>query len=304
MLKSLCKMNMLRDGELHEENQYLNLISDILNQGDLQKGRNGTTKAIFGSAMEFSLKNNSIPILTTKKTAWKTCLKELLWFINGNTNNDDLQKQNVKIWNANSSREFLDSRGLYHRKENDLGPIYGFQWRHFNAAYSDCHANYDKQGIDQLQIIIDNLKNPETRTSRRLVMSAWNPCQLNEMALPPCHVLAQFSVIDDKLSCALYQRSGDVGLGVPFNIASYSFLTHLLAKHCGLQADSFCYFLGNTHIYDDHFNSLSSQIMRKPYPFPKLNITRIHDNINDYQVDDFTLLDYQCHKKVTMVMRK
>ena len=194
MLKKLCGYNKLRIGVMHDEHQYLNLIEDILLNGEEQEGRNGTTKAVFGTAMHFSLKNGIVPFITTKHLAWKTCLKELLWFISGNTNNKDLKEQNVRIWNANASREFLDSRGLINRQEDDLGPIYGFQWRHFNAEYKDCTTNYNNKGIDQLKIIIDSLKDPKKRYSRRLLLTAWNPCQLNDMALPPCHVLAQFQL--------------------------------------------------------------------------------------------------------------
>ncbi len=205
----------------HDENQYLNLIKDILDENQEFIGRNGKTLAIFGSAMHFSLENQTIPLLTTKKLAWKTCLRELLWFIKGDTSNKNLRSQNVNIWNQNGTRDFLDSRGLYNNDEDDLGPIYGFQWRHFNAKYNNCDCDYTNQGIDQLQEIITQLKDKSTRNSRRLVMTAWNPCQINEMALPPCHILCQFNVTDEnKLSCSLYQRSGDVGLGVPFNIAS------------------------------------------------------------------------------------
>ena len=218
------------------EYQYLDLIRAILEEGEMVVGRNGLTKTVFGASMYFSLKDGTIPILTTKKVAWKTCLRELFWFIKGSTSNTELQNNNVKIWNGNASREFLDSRGLTNLKENDLGPVYGHQWRFFNAEYTNCDANYEGKGVDQLKYIIDNLKNPATRNSRRLILSAWNPCQLDEMALPPCHVLMQFNVIGSKLSCSLYQRSGDVGLGVPFNIASYSFLTHIIANYCGLEA--------------------------------------------------------------------
>lgn len=295
------------DGEEveHDENQYAALIDDILNEGVIVTGRNGNTKTVCGSSMHFSLKDGTIPLLTTKKVAWKTCLKELLWFINGCTSNDVLQAQNVKIWNGNGSREFLDSRGLTNLRENDLGPVYGHQWRHFNAAYTDCDADYEGQGADQLAMIIKKLKDPEERYSRRLVMSAWNPCQLDEMALPPCHVLVQFNVLPpNRLSCSLYQRSGDVGLGVPFNIASYSYLTHLLAKHCGLVADEFLYHLGNCHIYDDHLEPLAEQILRKPFPFPKIEIKRQCDNIEEYRVDDFVISNYQHHALVKMEMRK
>ena len=292
------------DGEKHDENQYLSLISDILLHGEESVGRNGTTKAVFGAAMVFNLEDGILPLLTTKKVAWKTCLKELLWFIKGSTDNDVLRKQKVKIWDGNASREFLDSRGLNHLEEGDLGPVYGHQWRHFNAEYKTRHDDYTGKGVDQLQYVIDQLKDPEQRSSRRIIMSAWNPCQLNQMALPPCHVLCQFNVIGDKLSCSLYQRSGDVGLGVPFNIASYSFLTHLLAKHCGLQAHEFVYYLGNTHIYDDHYKPLEEQILKKPYPFPKITINTKKDDINDYVLEDFVVKDYKHHEVIKMEMRK
>ena len=276
------------DVEHHEEYQYLNLIKHIVAKGTMENGRNGNALTVFGGAMHFDLNNGKIPLLTTKKVAWKTCLKELFWFIKGDTNNEHLQEENVKIWNANASRDFLDSRGLQHLRENDLGPVYGHQWRSFNAKYSNCDEDYTGKGVDQLKYIIDNLKNPETRNSRRLVMSAWNPCQLDEMALPPCHVMAQFNVCGgNRLSCALYQRSGDVGLGVPFNIASYSFLTHIIAKHCGLEADQFVYYLGNCHIYDDHIEKLREQSLREPLPFPTVEIVRNHENIEDYEMNDF-----------------
>lgn len=304
MLKNIIKYAKIRKNSSHEENQYLNVIGDIINEGELIEGRNGNTLAMFGSAMYFSLENNVIPLLTTKKVAWKTCLKELLWFISGSTDNKKLQAENVKIWNDNGSRDFLDSRGLNHLEENDLGPVYGHQWRFFNAPYTTCDESYKGKGIDQLQYIIDSLKDSKERYSRRLVMSAWNPCQINEMALPPCHVLCQFNVIGNKLSCSLYQRSGDVGLGVPFNIASYSFLTHLIAKHCDLEAAEFVYYLGNTHIYDDHIESLKEQIEREPKEFPKVKINNKHDNINDYCLEDFEIENYECHLPIKMKMRK
>tara|TARA_A200000113_G_C8853191_1_gene350931 strand:- start:744 stop:1661 length:918 start_codon:yes stop_codon:yes gene_type:complete len=291
------------DGEQHDENQYTGLIRDILEHGEEITSRNGGVKAVFGSAMHFSLEDDTIPLLTTKKVAWKTCLKELLWFMNGDTDNRKLKLQNVKIWNANASREFLDSRGLTNNAEDDLGPVYGHQWRYFNAPYTTCEDDYSGKGVDQLQYVVDQLKNPETRASRRIIMSAWNPCQLNEMALPPCHVMCQFNVIGRKLSCSLYQRSGDVGLGVPFNIASYAFLTHILAKHCDLDAHEFVYYLGNCHIYDDHYEALAEQIKQKPYPFPKVKITTKHDNINNYNLDEIIVSEYQHHAKVEMKMR-
>ena len=289
-----------------EEYQYLDLIQNILDNGTWETGRNGRTKSIFGHSMRFSLADGKIPILTTKKTAWKTCLKELLWFIRGETDNKLLQEQNVHIWDGNSSRDFLDSRGLTSNPEGILGPIYGRQWRNFNAPYdnqSGSLLNDEIKGVDQLQQIIDQLKDPAQRSSRRLIMTAWNPCQLDAMALPPCHCFCQFNVHDgNKLSCALYQRSCDFFLGFSFNVASYSMLTHLLAKHCGLEAYEFVHFMGNVHLYENAIDAAKLQIERQPYPFPTLNIKEVRENINDYQVEDFVVTGYQSHEAIKVAM--
>jgi thymidylate synthase len=286
----------------NDEYQYLQLISNILINGDDFEGRNGNTKMIFGTQMRFQLSGNVLPLLTTKKLAWKTCLKELLWFISGSTNNKTLKEQKVHIWDANGSKGFLNSRGLDYQ-EDDLGPVYGHQWRFFNANYIDCNSDYTDYGVDQLKNVIQMLKDPKERYSRRIILSAWNPCQLNLMALPPCHILMHFHVNQqDELSCILYQRSGDVGLGVPFNIASYSFLTHLLAHHCGLKAKEFIHFIGNAHIYCDHIQPLKTQLNRTPYAFPNLKITNKYDNINHYKLEDFVIENYQSHEKITMMM--
>jgi len=286
----------------HEEYQYLTLIENILENGVWEEGRNGKTKSIFGETMRFSLKDGKIPILTTKKTAWKTCLKELLWFISGKTNNNILLEQGIHIWDGNASKEFLNSRGLNYYSNGELGPIYGHQWRHFNAKWEG-DEDYSGYGIDQLQQIIDALKDPEQRTSRRLIMSAWNPCQLDNMALPPCHILCQFNVHDgNKLSCSMYQRSIDTILGQPFNIASYSFLTHLIAKHCGLEAYEFIYFMGNCHLYENAIDAAKLQITREPFEFPRLTIKQERDNINDYQVEDFEIHDYKHHEQIKVSM--
>jgi thymidylate synthase len=307
MLKKTLELNKHKnrnkDDQKHEEYQYLNLLNDILEEGHLEKGRNGYTRVVVGSAMHFSLENNKIPILTTKKTAWKTCLKELLWFVKGQTSNKILNDQNVKIWNGNGSKDFLESRGLGHYKEGDLGPLYGFQWRYFNAPYKTCDDDYSGEGIDQLQQVIDSLKDPEKRTSRRMVVSAWNPCQINEMALPPCHILFQFNVVDgNKLCCCLYQRSNDEFLGIPFNIASYSFLTHLIAHHCDLEAHEFIHYGGNCHVYEDHIEQVKTQISRTPYKFPTLKILNKKENISDYTIDDFKLENYQHHARIKAAM--
>ena len=294
------------------EYQYLNLIDKILANGFWEEGRNGRTKSVFGENMRFSLQNGQMPILTTKKTAWKTCLKELLWFIRGETDNKILQQQNVHIWDQNASHEFMNSRGLGHYPEGILGPLYGYQWRNFNAPYDynkgtpdfyDWNETEGKKGIDQLQFIIDSLKDPVNRYSRRLIMTAWNPCQLHQMALPPCHILCQFNVHDDnKLSCALYQRSADVMLGMPFNIASYSFLTHLIAKHCGLEAYEFVYFCGNCHIYEQHIEAAELQVDRTPFDFPILEIFKKNENINYYDINDFAVSNYISHDVIKMKM--
>jgi thymidylate synthase len=323
--------------DIHEEYQYLNLLNNILENGFWEEGRNGKTKSLFGHSMRFSLQNGRIPILTTKKTAWKTCLKELLWFIRGDMDNKLLKEQGVHIWDANGSREFLDSRGLTNYEVDELGPIYGRQWRAFNKPYyckndiamikakvTECWNNgtldinpelvsdhnklsdtgvYQLQHVDQLKQIIDALKDPSKRTSRRLIMSAWNPCQLDQMALPPCHIMCQFNVHDgNKLSCSMYQRSGDFPLGIPFNIASYSFLTHLIAKHCGLEAYEFIHFVGNCHVYEEHVEPIKEQLLREPYEFPTVTISQIKDDINDYDLDDFEIHNYTSHPSIKLKM--
>lgn len=276
---------------MSEEQQYLDLIQDILVRGSLELGRNGNTFVKFGHMMRFSLEQGQLPLLTTKRVAYKACLEELLWFLRGQTDARILQERNVHIWDGNACREFLDTRGLTEYPEGILGPIYGFQWRHFGATYCpETGKPYsDHQGIDQLKQVIDQLKDPNQRSSRRIIMSAWNPLDLDKMALPPCHVLVQFHVSNGtQLSCALYQRSCDVGLGVPFNIASYSLLTHLLAKYCDLEAKEFVYFMGNAHIYESHIPGLRTQQERDPLPFPRIQVS---DTIKDFPIENITADD-------------
>ena len=298
MLKFAIDINKYKDrdtkNDYHEEYQYLNLLKDIIDHGSHEQGRNGAVLTAVGSAMHFSLEDGKIPILTTKKTAWKTCLKELLWFIKGDTSNKRLKDVGVHIWDANTTREFLDSRGLQHYDEDTVGSLYGFQWRHWNAPYDGCDADYTNKGIDQLQNVINILKDPVQRSSRRMVVSAWNVEQLDGGCLPPCHVLFQFNVVDgNKLSCCLFQRSKDSACGAPFNYASYSFLVHLLAKHCDLIPHEFIHYGGNCHIYSEHIDAMKEQITRTPLPFPTLEIVNKRDNINDYVVEDFKVHDYQ-----------
>lgn len=314
----------------HEEEQYLDCIRNILEHGEIRKCRNGYTQSIFGYQMRFSLRENTMPLLTTKKVAWKTCLKELLWFLRGETDNTILKNQNVNIWNANATRDFLDKRGLTHYSVDELGPVYGHQWRRFNGdyrpkQYADLgdgggdgdgdgvekqlfqnHKSIGYKGVDQIENIIQALKSGDEEKiySRRLIVSAWNPCQLGMMALPPCHVLFQFYVNSKReLSCSLYQRSGDVGLGIPFNIASYSFLTHLIAKHCGLKKGEFIHTIGDAHIYSEHMKGLKKQITRVPYEFPKLRIKNTHENIDMYTVNDFEIINYRYGEKIKMEMK-
>ncbi len=298
---------------IHPEIQYLNLINKIVRHGIKERTRNGKTKTIMGAIMKFPLNNNIIPIMTTKKMAWKTCFKELFWFINGETDNNILKEQKVHIWDGNASRDFLNSRGLHKYEEGDLGPIYGYQWRNFDLPYrnSKHYKNLKNSSIytratiehaDQLQNIIDCLKDEDKRNSRRLVMSAWNPNQINDMALPPCHILSQFSVLNNKLYCNMYQRSADIGLGVPFNIASYSLLTILLAKHCDLQPGEFIHHIGNAHIYEDHESALLEQVSRLPYVFPKCEILNKYDTIEEYSMSDISIKEYKYHSKVNMSM--
>ena len=304
MLKRCCEANKYRHNKYNEENQYLNLLDDILSTKNNQEGRNGNTLSIFGSTMHFSLEHNKIPIMTTKKVAWKTCLRELLWFIKGDTNNKHLKENNVHIWDENGSRQFLDGRGLTKFMEDDLGPIYGFQWRHYNAKYNDCTSDYSNKGIDQLKEVIECLKDPEKRNSRRMIITAWNPCQLDIMALPPCHILMQFNVTNNnKLSCAMYQRSNDEACGTCFNIASYCFLTHLLAKHCDLEPYEFLYYKGNCHIYEEHIDNIKIQLQREPFEFPTLEIINKRENIEDYVETDFIISNYKHHEAIKYVMK-
>ncbi|XP_077952101.1 thymidylate synthase isoform X1 [Gasterosteus aculeatus] len=223
-------------GVFCDERGYLDQIELIMQQGRRKGDRTGTgVLSVFGAQARYSLRDQ-FPLLTTKRVFWKGILEELLWFIKGSTNAKELSEKGVKIWEANGSRDFLDNLGFSEREEGDLGPVYGFQWRHFGAEYTNMHEDYTGRGVDQLQNVIDTIKkNPE---DRRIIMCAWNPKDLPLMALPPCHALCQFYVCDGELSCQLYQRSGDMGLGVPFNIASYALLTYMIAHITGLSVRS------------------------------------------------------------------
>jgi len=284
-----------------DEIQYLDAIKKILLSGCLKKDRTGTgTLSIFGMQMRYDLRDSTMPLLTTKRVFFRGLAEELLWFIKGSTNAKLLAEKDVHIWDANGSREFLDNLGLTEREEGDLGPVYGFQWRHFGAEYTTMHDNYDDQGVDQLQQVIDQIKtNPD---DRRIIMSAWNPKDLPKMALPPCHALCQFYVANGELSCQLYQRSADMGLGVPFNIASYALLTHMIAHVTGLKPGNFIHTLGDAHVYMNHKEPLQEQLSREPKAFPKIHFARKVESIEDFKFEDFVLKDYKPHPKISMEM--
>ncbi|XP_071744588.1 thymidylate synthase [Lepeophtheirus salmonis] len=285
----------------HEEYQYLNLISNIIKNGNNKGDRTGTgTKSIFGAQMRFSLRNNVFPLLTTKTVFIRGIAEELFWFIRGSTNANELKEKKVRIWDGNSSREFLDSMGFTNREEGDLGPVYGFQWRHYGAEYNNMHTDYQGKGVDQLSHVIKTIK--ENPNDRRILMCAWNPKDIPLMALPPCHCLAQFYVANGELSCQLYQRSADMGLGVPFNIASYSLLTIMLAHVTNLKPGEFIHTLGDAHVYNNHIDALEEQLKREPRPFPTMKLKRNVECIESFTFDDFELIGYNPHPKIVMKM--
>ncbi|KAL7531730.1 hypothetical protein ACHAXR_004202 [Thalassiosira sp. AJA248-18] len=288
-----------------EEMQYLDICRDIIENGVKRGDRTGTgTMSKFGVQMRYSLRDDTLPLLTTKRTFWRGVAEELLWFVKGSTNANELAEKNIHIWDGNGSREFLDSRGLQHRGEGDLGPVYGFQWRHFGAEYKDMNTDYSGQGVDQLADCIEKIiNNPE---DRRIIMSAWNPKDLDAMALPPCHMFAQFYVDTEKneVSCQMYQRSADMGLGVPFNIASYALLTHMIAKVTGRKAGDFVHSIGDAHVYLNHVDALKEQLERKPRAFPKLKFKegKKYNDIDGFEFDDFEVVGYKPHKTIKMKM--
>jgi len=288
----------MSDSECGNDNDnelgYLHLLENILENGEWRETRNSKTISLFSVKLDFDISRN-FPLLTTKKMYWKGICEELLWFLRGDTNSKNLEDKNVTIWKGNSTREFLNKTGLTEYKEGECGPIYGFQWRHFNAKYKGCNADYEGEGIDQLQECIDLIKNDPT--SRRIYMSGWNPCQLKEMCLPPCHVSYQFYVNkDNELSCMMYQRSADVFLGLPFNIASTGLLTYIMANFTGKTPSKISIVIGDAHIYEEHIDAVKKQLKRIPYSLPKMNIKeRERTKIEDYTYEDFEILDYKYH---------
>ncbi|MGG4455451.1 thymidylate synthase [Brevibacillus porteri] len=256
--------------------QYLDLCQRILDEGVTKEDRTGTgTTSVFGHQMRFDL-SEGFPMVTTKKLHMKSIIHELLWFLSGDTNVRYLQENGVRIWN-----EWANENG-------DLGPVYGSQWRSFTGR--------DGKTVDQIQWIIDEIKrNPD---SRRLIVSAWNPAELDKMALPPCHLLFQFYVANGKLSCQLYQRSGDTFLGVPFNIASYALLTHMVAHVTGLEVGDFVHTIGDAHLYLNHIEQVKLQLTREPKPLPKLVLNPEVTSIFDFKYEDIEIVGYESHPHI------
>lgn len=284
-----------------EEEQYLQLVRDLLSDGDLSETeRTGVgTLNTFGRMMRFSLRDGRIPVLTTKRVAWSSVVEELLWILAGHTDAGLLRSH---IWDKNGTLEALAKRGITDRRANDLGPVYGFQYRHFGAVYTTCDADYTGQGVDQIAWVINEIKtNP---SSRQLVISAWNPSDMAKMALPPCHVMCQFYVNPEtnELSAMMTQRSADMGLGVPFNIASYALLTHMVAHVCGLKPGEFVHSFGIPHVYLNHVEALKEQVTREPRPFPTVTFARPIENILDFTAEDISLVCYDPHPRLKMEM--
>ena len=256
--------------------QYLELLKYVMDNGVDKTDRTGIgTRSVFGCQTRYNL-NDGFPLVTTKKCHLRSIIHELLWFLKGDTNIKYLKNNNVSIWD-----EWADENG-------DLGPVYGKQWRHWQAP--------DGRVIDQIANVVEQIKkNPN---SRRLIVSAWNPADVDKMALPPCHTLFQFYVSNGKLSCQLYQRSADLFLGVPFNISSYSLLTMMIAQVCGLGVGDFVHTTGDTHIYSNHFEQVKLQLSREPFALPTMKINKSVKNIFDFHFDDFELQNYQCHPAI------
>lgn len=273
-----------------EENQYHDLIKKILNQGEKRQTRNGLTYSLFGERMEFDIRER-FPLCTSKRIFLKGVAEELFWFLKGDTNVQHLKDKNVHIWDGNTTREYLDSIGLTHYKENDAGPIYGFQWRHFGAEYQGFDVDYTGKGVDQLDSIINSLRN--NPYNRRMLMSGWNPLHAHQMCLPPCHTLYQFYLnSNQELSLQMYQRSCDVFLGGFFNIVSCSLLVYIIANMLDIKPGRLIWIIGDAHIYDNHVKQCHQLLERTPRYFPKLIVKNRHDNIEEYNWEDLKVVGY------------
>lgn len=307
----ILKYNYFKDN-ISEEHSYLKLAKQILENGNLRVDRtNVGTISLFGKSLTFDI-SQTIPLLTTKRVPWKHCIEELLWFMRGDTNSKILQRKNIKIWDGNTSREFLDSRNLHHYETGILGPGYGWQWRHFGANYSQSFSdtsNIDTTkigGFDQLEYIENLLKNDPF--SRRILMSYWNPPDFEKTALIPCHFSSQFYVEEINgeryLSCLFNMRSNDLFLGNPFNIFSYAVLTYILALRCDMKPHKLIYMGGDIHIYKNHIEQIKKQLNNSPRPFPKLLLNENIKNkkIKDINIDDFEIIGYFPHNSIKAQM--
>jgi dihydrofolate reductase/thymidylate synthase len=289
--------------KFNAEAQYLRLCYDTLHTGNQRNTRNGITLSTFGKTLSFDL-SDGFPLLTTKKMFWKGIVEELLFFLRGDTDSKLLQEKGVNIWKGNTSKEFIQSVKLPY-EEGDMGPMYGYQWRFFNKDYKTKDKITAFEGIDQLKQIINQIKN--NPTNRRILMTDYNPNQVFEGVLAPCHsIVLQFYVESGKLSCQMYQRSADVFLGLPFNIASTSLLTYIIANVCNLNVGKVTICLGDTHIYEEHKECVLQQLTREYYDFPNVHIKKELDNIEDIEqltFADFDLVDYKHHAPIKASMK-
>lgn len=289
-----------------EEQNYLDLMREIIDNGVPSGDRTGTgTNSLFGRMLKYDIRDGKLPLLTSKRTFIRGIIEEMLFFVSGNTDCTKLQEKGIHIWDGNTTREFLDNRGLNHLPVGDMGAGYGFQWKHFGAEYIDCKTDYTGQGFDQIQNVINLIKNnPE---SRRILISGWNPVDLPNMALPPCHLSYQFYVNVDKkeLSCLLYQRSSDYFLANNYNAIGAIILTHMLAHICGLKTGEFTHFLGDVHVYSNHIEQCEKQMERSTMPFPKLVVNPSNREINDisgFKYEDFKVVNYYPHPTIKAEM--
>lgn len=287
----------------HEEYQYLELLERVLQNGDMKEDRTQVgTLSIFGERMTFDIRD-TIPLLTTKKVFCSGVIKELLFFLSGKTDTTILEKQGVKIWMGNTRKEFLEKRGLPYR-EGDMGPSYPLQWRHWGAEYTGCDTDYKDKGIDQIKSLVEGIR--KDPLSRRHILTAWNVREIDKMALPPCHIMAQFNVSGNKkhLDCSVYLRSNDLFLGAPFNIASYAILTYMIAHVTGLKPRNLIYVMGDAHVYLNHREQVLQQLQRTPKPFPKLLFKDPEKlkEIDDFTYDSFILKDYSSWPTITAEM--
>ena len=283
-----------------EEEMYLKLANEILTHGNVRNDRTGTgVFSLFGRHLRFDLTDGRLPLLTSKRMFFKGIAKELFWFLKGCTDATKLSEDGIHIWDANGSRETLDKLGLTHYKEGELGPVYGYQWRFWGKPYSN--NTTDERGIDQIKSIIQTIRtNPY---DRRMILSAWNVSELRKMALPPCHLLSQFYVDENNgLSCSMYQRSADVFLGVPFNIASYALLTHLIAHVTGCFAKELIMNFGDVHVYKNHKHAIQEQLKRCTYAFPKLKIHNSTNDIDQIKYEDLEVIDYKSNGTIKAPM--